>query len=124
MAAEKQPEKIKLLETLLNEHTVVYIDFGNVSGWSKRLGWEIDLRRLKDLLDSFGVIQARFYFGTTPNHDGSARFMTFVHKTGYKVRTKPVKAIQVSVDVSSISEKSPDILNNFIKDQLLEQLNN
>ena len=51
-----------------------------------------------------------------------ARFMTFVHKAGYKVRTKPVKTIEVSIDVSSISEKSPDILNNFIKDQLLEQL--
>ena len=122
LAAEKSPDKIKRLESLLSEQTVVYVDFGNVSGWSKRLGWQIDLRRLKDFLDSFSIIEVRFYFGTTPDHDGSARFMTFVHKTGYKVRTKPVKTIQVSIDVSSISEKSPDILNNFIKDQLLEQL--
>ncbi len=119
LAAEKDPGTITLLESLLNEKTVVYIDFGNVSGWPRKLNWEIDLRRLKDFLDSFGVIQARFYFGTTPQHDGSARFMTFVYKTGYKVRTKPVKTIRVSIDVSSISEKSPDILNNFIKDQLL-----
>lgn len=48
--------------------------------------------------------------------------MTFVYKAGYKVRTKSVKTMQLSIDVSSISEKSPDILNNFIKDQLLEQL--
>jgi uncharacterized LabA/DUF88 family protein len=122
LIGEKDPEMIKTLESLLNEQTIVYIDFGNVSGWPKRLGWEIDLRRLKDFLDSFGVIQARFYFGTTPGNDGSARFMSFVHKIGYKVRTKPVKTMQISIDVSSVSEKSPDILNNFIKDKLLEQL--
>jgi uncharacterized LabA/DUF88 family protein len=47
--------------------------------------------------------------------------MTFVHKTGYKVTTKPVKTMQLSIDVSSISEKSPDILSNFISDKLIEQ---
>ena len=90
--AKKYPERIKLLETLLNDKTIVYIDFGNVS-WSRRLGWEIDLEKLKDFLDSFGITEVRFYFGTSPGHDGSARFMTFVHRTGYKVRTKPVKTV-------------------------------
>lgn len=120
--ALKFPERIKLLETLLSDHTIVYIDFGNVRGWSKKLRWVVDLKKLKQLLDSFGVLESRFYFGTFPDDPRSQRFMTFVHRTGYKVRTKPVKIMQLSIDVTSISSKSPDILNAFIKDPLLQQL--
>jgi uncharacterized LabA/DUF88 family protein len=119
--AHKFPERIKLLDSLLSSQTIVYIDFGNVRGWNKRLGWQIDLKKLKSLFDSFGIIEARFYFGTYPGDLGSQRFMTFVHRTGYKVRTKPVKIMQISIDVTSVSAKSPDILNAFIKDTLLQQ---
>jgi hypothetical protein len=60
--AKKHPDTIKLLESLLTNHTIVYIDFGNVSGWSRRLAWEIDLKKLKDFLDSFGVLEVRCGF--------------------------------------------------------------
>jgi uncharacterized LabA/DUF88 family protein len=120
--AQKFPERIRYLERLLTDQTVVYIDFGNVRGWTKRLGWQIDLKKLKELFDSFGVAETRFYFGTFPGDVGSQKFMTFVHRIGYTVRTKTVKIMQLSIDVSSISPRSPDILNNFIKDTLLRQL--
>ncbi len=48
--------------------------------------------------------------------------MTFVHKRGYKIRTKPVKKMQISIDVSNISLGSKDILASFIKPPLLNRL--
>src|SRR5262249_44392990 len=106
--AEKSAQHIARLESLLNENTSVYIDFGNVSQWGRKLGWDIDLLKLKHLLESFGISKPNFYFGTLQGHDGSSRFMSFVHKNGYRVRTKPVKIMNLSIDVSSISQKSPD----------------
>lgn len=120
--AKKFPERITFLETVLTERTVVYLDYANVRGWSKRMGWQIDLKKLKDLFDSFGIIEARFYFGTYTGDDKSQRFMTFVHKVGYKISTKPVKIMRLSIDVTSISVQSPDILTNFIAETLLNQL--
>src|ERR1035438_9111829 len=70
---KKFPDRVKLLEALLTDRTIVYIDYANVRGWSKRLGWSLDLRKLKDLLDSFGVIEVRFYFGTYVGQDRSRR---------------------------------------------------
>lgn len=117
---QRYPDRIKFLEEVLDEKTVVYIDYGNVSRWASRLGWQIDLLKLRDLLASFAVIEIRFYYGTL--NDASARFMTFVHKNGYKVRTKPVKIMQLSINVSSISKTSADILQNFIHAPLLKNL--
>jgi uncharacterized LabA/DUF88 family protein len=120
--AKKFPDRIVMLEGVLNDKTIVYIDFANVRGFCKRLGWQLDLKKLKALFDSFGVIEVRFYFGTFSKDLKSQRFMTFVHGAGYKVRTKQVKIMRCSIDVSSISEKSPDILANFIKEPLLRVL--
>jgi uncharacterized LabA/DUF88 family protein len=119
--AGKHHDRIAFLETLLTDRTIVYIDFGNVSHWSKRLGWQIDLRKLKDFLDSFHVSQICFYYGTMED-DGSRRFMSFVHKTGYKIRTKRVKIMQLSIDVTSISKTGADILASFINSTLLKNL--
>jgi len=54
--AKKLPERIAYLESILNEKTIVYLDYldyANVRGWSKRLGWQMDLKKLKDFFDSF-----------------------------------------------------------------------
>jgi uncharacterized LabA/DUF88 family protein len=119
--AAKYPDRVAFLQKILTDRSIVYIDFGNVSHWSKRLGWQIDLRKLKDFLDSFGVGEIRFYYGTL-DEEGSRRFMSFVHKVGYKIRTKPVKIMQLSIDVTSISKTGADILSNFINGTLLKNL--
>lgn len=116
------PERIASLEAVLTDKTIVYIDYGNVRGWKRRLGWEIDLKKLKDLFESFGVIDVRFYFGTIAGDSGSERFMTAVHRMGYTMRTKRLKKMLLSIDVTSISRQSPDILNNFINQTLLKNL--
>lgn len=46
--------------------------------------------------------------------------MARARKVGFQVRTKPVKFIRLSIDVSSISRQSPDILRNFVDEALLK----
>ena len=41
----------------------------------------------------------------------------------YKVKTKPVKIIRISIDVLSIAMNSPNLLKNFIRKPLLSKLN-
>lgn len=122
-AAKNHAARVSSLEPLLTDRTIVYIDFGNVREWRKRLNWEIDLQKLKDFLDSFGVKEVRFYFGTVPGDDKANRFMTFVHKCGYTIRTKRVKKMHLSIDVSrSPQPHSRDILECFIDKNLLNRL--
>lgn len=122
-AAKNHAERIASLEKLLTDRTIVYIDFGNVRGWRKRLGWEIDLQKLKDFLDSFGVKEVRFYFGTLPNDTSAGRFMTFIHKQGYKIRTKRVKKMMLSIDMTNIKDpRSRAVLESFVNSTFLNTM--
>ncbi len=122
-AAKNHLARVSLLETLLTDRTIVYIDFGNVREWRKRLGWEIDLRKLKDFLDSFGVKEVRFYFGTLRKDEKANRFMTLVHRCGYKIRTKAVKRMHISIDLSNVANpQSTDVLSSFVDRTLLNTL--
>jgi uncharacterized LabA/DUF88 family protein len=122
-AAKNHAARVSSLEGLLTDKTIVYIDFGNVREWRHRLGWEIDLRKLKDFLDSFGVQEVKFYFGTLKNDAGANKFMTFVHKCGYTIRTKTVKVMRLSIDLSNAPyPQSKAVLSNFIDTTLLRKL--
>ena len=58
-------QRIIELENILLEKTNIYIDWANVVGWQKKLGWHIDPRRLYQFLRSFtSVDKIRWYFGT------------------------------------------------------------
>ena len=116
--------RITELEKILDRTTNVYIDFGNVKHWQDKLGWHVSLKRLKHFLDSFDTIKdVKFYYGTL-NHDvNSAAIMAEAQSQKYIVTTKPVKIIKLSIDVSSVSSSSPDILKDFINPILLQKLN-
>jgi len=63
--AKENPIVIKQLESIFLDKTNIYIDFANVLGWEEKLGWNIDLKRLKQFLDSFDNINSvKFYYGT------------------------------------------------------------
>lgn len=122
-AAGNHAARVASLEKLLTDQTIVYIDFGNVREWRKRLGWEIDLKKLKDFLDSFSVKEVRFYFGTLPKDEKANRFMTLVHRCGYKIRTKAVKRMHISIDLSNTANpQSTDVLSSFVDRTLLNKL--
>lgn len=49
---------IEQLRTLLIGNVNVYIDYANVRPWSTKLGWNIELKRLKQFLSSFNNISS------------------------------------------------------------------
>ncbi len=122
--AEQYPSRINELQQIFNGPTNIYIDFANVLRWQERLGWHIDLKRLKQLFDSFDTIhQVKFYNGTLIGDNKSENFIDEVQKYKYIVITKPVKIMKLSIDVSSIPSTSPEIIKQFIRTPLLQKLN-
>lgn len=115
------PGRMAKLESFFDAPTGVYIDYANARD---RVGaWRIDLRKLKDLFDSFGnVCFQKFYFGTLCGDKGSEGFIHCVKKIGFDVHTKPVKIMDISIDATSISKGSPDILQHFVSQALLRSL--
>lgn len=115
-------DRLAELRSLFVGDTHVYIDYANTRR-IERLGWKIDLAKLKTLLDAVGTVKSsKFYFGTLPGNDKSKGFMARVRKIGFEVITKPVKRFWVSIDVTSISLQSPDILRNFVNEALIRSL--
>jgi uncharacterized LabA/DUF88 family protein len=120
--AESKEGVIKQLDGLLNLKTRVYIDYGNVRPWSEKLGWHIDLKRLKQFLDSFDTIEAiNFYNGYLAGNERSDREKAEAENCKYYLRTKPVKILKFSIDVSSILPDSTVLLNQFIRRALLKK---
>lgn len=121
--AQVYPEKIEELERVFDKKTNVYIDYANVRGWTQKLGWHIDLKRLKQLLNSFDTVnQVKFYHGTLVGHEPSETMIAEARNLGYIVKTKPVKIMKLSIDASSIPPNSPDLLKDFIRKPLLAKL--
>ena len=117
------PRIIEKLEEIFDKKTNVYIDFSNIIFWQDRLNWHICLKRLKQFLDSFDNIQdVKFYYGTLEGDPYSEHLVREVENYCYKVKTKPVKIIRISIDVSSIAMNSPSLLEHFIKKPLLSKL--
>ncbi|MHA2219361.1 MAG: NYN domain-containing protein [Candidatus Hodarchaeales archaeon] len=119
----KQKEKvIQQLESLLVGRVNVYIDYANVRPWSERLGWHIDLKRLKRFLDSFdNVNTVKFYYGILKGDHDSEKRIEEVKRLGYQTRTKFVKIMNISIDASSIDPQSPALLKSFIRNALLKK---
>lgn len=122
--AIKYPKRIGELDSVFDKHSNVYIDFANMIRWQTKLGWHIDLKRMKQLFDSFSTIQkVKFYQGTIVGDIKSEEFIDQVkNEMGYQLITKPVKIMRISIDTSSISEDSPAILKQFIRHPLLQKL--
>lgn len=115
---------IKDLESIFQSKANVYIDYANVLGWKNRLGWSIDIKRLKQFLDSFDTINSvNFYYGTLASDVRSKNLIKDIQGHSYNLKTKPVKIMRLSLDVSSIPSNSPTILQNFISSSLLRKFN-
>jgi uncharacterized LabA/DUF88 family protein len=121
--ARRRPEVIQQLERLLVGRTSMYIDYANVRSWVGRLGWHIDIERLQQFLRSFdNIATTSLYSGTLQGDQQSEDFIKKAERLGYRVRTKPVKIMKISINASSISPQSPDLLKQFIRASLLREL--
>ena len=121
IAKDKQ-EVISQLDGIFSPKTRVYIDYANVRPWSEKLGWHIELKRLKQFLDSFNTIEAvNFYNGYLAGNERSEKEKTEAENNQYFLRTKPVKIMKMSIDVSSIIPDSTVLLSQFIRRALLKK---
>jgi uncharacterized LabA/DUF88 family protein len=121
--ADLFPKTIEQLETIFLAETCIYIDRANVLWWQMKLGRHIDPKRLYQLLRSFSSIKdIRRYFWTLTWDKDSEKNIAQMIATWYKVSTKPVKIMYHSLDMTSIDEKSPDILKGYITKWLLHHL--
>lgn len=120
--ATNKPDTIRELEVLFGASVRMYIDHANVRPWSTRLGWHVDLKRLKQFLDSFDVIEAvNFYGGYLEGDNRSEQEIKIAEKHKYVVRTKPVKIMQFPIDASSVPKDSTALLDQFVKRSLLRK---
>ena len=114
---------VKNLELLFENNVGIYIDYANVRPWSTKLGWNIELKRLKQFLDSFENIKfVKVYNGTLKEDEKSEelqKLMKKIFKDGFK--TKPVKIMKRSIDYSSIKSTATDLLDGFIRRCLLRK---
>ncbi len=124
LLAKLYPERIKELEGLLCSSTRVYIDYANVRPWADRLGWHVEPVRVKQFFDSFTEVGGiRIYNGTLegdPRSEKEKKQLAEAFGDGFV--TKPVKIMRKSIDISSISLSSTDVLKNFVRQSLLRQL--
>ncbi len=111
------------LEQLFCGVVNIYIDYANVRPWSEKLGWNIDLKRLKQFLYSFDNVNSiKFYSGVLLGDIDSEELdkeCKDLFKDDYK--TKPVKILKKSIDHSSIKPNSSDLLEQFIRKCLLRE---
>jgi len=77
---------------------------------------------LKQLLDSFDTIhEVKFYNGTLEGDENSKQIIKKAKKHGYTLITKPVKILRLSIDATSVSISSPEMLKSFIRSPLLKK---
>lgn len=121
--SKKYASRIEEINNLFDKNTNIYIDFANVIPWQVKLGWHIDIKRLKQFLDSFDTVQEiKFYYGILEGDINSEQLIGMIKSNNYISISKPVKIMRLSIDVSSISKSSPEILKSFIRAPLLKKL--
>lgn len=83
----------------LKGKTLVLIDWANVYGWFKNLGWEIDPKKLYRYLENYSqIVDIRFYFGVERDNKKSEQFQKDIEKIGYTLISKELKWVPVSLD--------------------------
>lgn len=117
------PKVIKQLEYIFSGKVNIYIDDANVRPWANKLKWHIEHKRLKQFLESFNNVNSvKIYRGTLRGDIMSEASIADLQKLKYDVRTKDVKIMKHSIDITSIpSMSSPDLLEKFIRKCLLKE---
>ena len=82
----------------LKGKTLVLIDWANVFHAQRKNGWTVDTRRLFALFKEHANIQDIVLFHGTDQHEKSQFFLKAQAAIGYRIVTKAVKKVPVTVD--------------------------
>jgi len=83
---EKQRVKLKI-----KKRTLLLVDWANVYGWRKSLGWEVCPMKIYNFFDRPKIIDKRFYHGVEVGQTKSEEFKIDMESLGYNVVSKEVK---------------------------------
>jgi len=116
-------ERINELKSWLDGKTHIYIDYANVRAKCERKGWALDFAKLDDLFRTLEKVKcATIYFGKIVGNRDSEGFHAMLKGFRFKIETKPVKFMRLSIDVSGIPKDSPNVIKNFVEPCLLRKL--
>ena len=80
--------------------TAVFIDAANIFYSQRTLGWRISYEKLLEYLKSeCDIVEASVYTATDTTRPEQLKFLQLLRRSGYIVRTKPVKKIQIAKGV-------------------------
>ncbi len=121
--SEKYNSVIRQVGLFFKGKVNIYIDYANVRPWATKLRWNIDLKRLRQFLESFNNVNSiKIYDGTLVGDiksEEKSEMMQKIFKKGFI--TKPVKIMKQSIDYSSIPNDSTSLLEKFIRRCLLRK---
>ncbi|MCK5510253.1 NYN domain-containing protein [Candidatus Parcubacteria bacterium] len=120
---QNQPKGVDQLMSIFSGKVNMYIDYANVRPWADTLGWHIDVRRLKQFINSFSCVdKINFYVGCLDGNTDSMKFIRDIKKYKYELRTKPVKIMKYSIDTTSVPLQSTVLINQFMRSALVRKL--
>ncbi len=116
--------QVKFLDKkLFKGKTNVYIDWANVFHWQKKLNWHIEVKRLKQFLYSFDQINSvKIYQGYFEGDKTGEQELKDWESWGLEVRTKPVKEINIDIDMTSFKLEDTTIINRVMVKPLVKEL--
>lgn len=84
-----------MLSKYTNKKVSVFIDASNVYHSYKRLKWKIDFKKFLDYLKQETNLQEIYYYTARDlSFEKQTKFISFLEKIGYKVRSKNIKFIK------------------------------
>ncbi len=84
-----------MLSKFAKNRVSVFIDASNIYYSQKKLKWQIDFSRFLEYLKNETNLQEIYYYTARDFHFAKqTKFISFLEKTGYKVRSKKIKFIK------------------------------
>lgn len=85
----------------IKKKTLLIIDWANVWGWSKTMGWEVCPRKLFSFFDRSQIIDRRFYYGVEIGQQKSEDFKLEIENIGFTAIFKEIKWTPVLLEKQS-----------------------
>ena len=84
-----------MIKKFIKGRVCVFIDASNVYFSYKKLKWKIDLKKLLEYFkEEADLVEIFYYTGRDINSKAQNKFINFLKKTGYIVRSKKIKFIK------------------------------
>ncbi len=75
----------------------IYIDGANMFYTQKKLGWILDWKKVKNLMEKEKeALDWRYYVGVKKDDEGMRKYLKYLNAIGFNTFTKPLKKIKIS----------------------------